>query len=272
MVLRNYHSHTVHCDGSNTVEQMVRSAIAHGMKALGFSGHGTVPFDLRYCTSPEEFPVYVENVKACKEKYKDQIEIYLGVEDDFCGVRPDFPCDYIIGATHYMPKDGIHYYVDFSEDVLRQVIHEGFEDDPYKMTTYYYQVVAQFPERMKFDFIAHFDLVTKFNEGGKMFDEEDPRYWKPAMETLEHLCSQGHAFEINTGAMSRGYRTVPYPSHRLLKAIHDFGGSIVLCCDSHATDTVCSYLPEAAELARSCGFRSHRVLTPTGWQEVGLGE
>lgn len=272
MILRSYHTHSVFCDGNNTVEEMVQAAISKGMRALGFSGHGTFPHDLRYCTKPEDFPTYVQAVNACKKKYAGQIEIYLGVEDDFYGLRPDFATDYTLGVTHYMQKDGVYYYVDYSREVLQKAVGEGFGGDPYAMTAYFYQVVAQFPQRMQFDFVGHFDLVTKFNEDGCMFDEDDPRYWKPALEAMEHLAKLGYAFEINTGAMSRGYRTVPYPSKRFLKALHDFGGSIVFGCDSHSADTVCSYLPEATALARECGFQTHRVLTPNGWQEVALGE
>ena len=105
-----------------------------------------------------------------------------------------------------------------------------------------------------------------------MFDEEDPRYWKPALETMEYLVKEGYAFEINTGAISRGYRTAPYPSKRLLRALREFGGSIVFGSDSHSVSTVCSYLPEAIELARECGFQTHCVLTKNGWQEVALDE
>lgn len=92
------------------------------------------------------------------------------------------------------------------------------------------------------------------------------------METMEYLCKQGYAFEINTGTMSRGYRTAPYPSERLLRALHKFGGRIVFCCDSHATNTVGIYLSETAELAVYCGFTTHRVLTKSGWQEITLGQ
>lgn len=272
MILRSYHNHSTYCDGKSTVEEMVRSAIAAGMQAIGFSGHATFPYDLRFCTKPEDFPAYVAAVNACKEKYAGQIEIYLGVENDFYGLQPDFPHDYALGAAHYMQKDGIYYYVDYSREVLQKAIDEGFGGDPYAMTAFYYQVVAQFPDRMDFDIVAHFDLVTKFNEGGRMFNEDDPRYWKPALETMEYLAKKGYAFEINTGAISRGYRTAPYPSMRLLKALHDFGGSIVFGCDSHNAGTVCSYLPEAKALAEECGFRTQRILTPKGWQEVPLGE
>ena len=272
MVLRSYHTHSTFCDGSNTVEEMVKAAISAGMQALGFSGHGTFPYDLRYCTKPVDFPAYVQAVNACKEKYAGQLEIYLGVEDDYYGLRPDFPRDYAIGVTHYMLKEGIYYYVDYSQDVLKKAIDEGFGGDPYAMTTYFFQLVAQFPQKMDFDFVGHFDLVTKFNQDGKMFDEDHPRYWKPALETMEYLTKMGYAFEINTGAVSRGYRTAPYPSKRLLQALCEFGGSIVFGCDSHSVDTICSYLPEAIALAKECGFRTHRVLTKNGWQEVALDE
>ena len=272
MILRSYHTHSVFCDGNNTVEEMVRSAISAGMRALGFSGHATFPPDLRYCTKLEDFPAYVAEVNACKEKYAGQIEVWLGVENEFYGTPPDMEWDYALGATHYMQKDGVYYFVDHSPEMQEKAIREGFGGDPYAMTSYYYQILARFPEKMQFDIVAHFDLVTKFNESGRMFDEEDPRYWKPALETMEYLAKMGYAFEINTGAISRGYRTVAYPSKRLLKALHDFGGSIVFGSDSHAVDTVCSYLPEAMELAQECGFRTHRVLTQNGWQERALGE
>ena len=272
MALRSYHNHSVFCDGKNTIEEMTCAAIAAGMSAIGFTGHGTYPKDMRYCTKPEDFPAYIEAVTACKEKYADDIQVWLGVENEFYGVEPDFCWDYALGATHYIVKNGVVYFVDNTPELQELAIREGFGGDPYTMTAWYYQTLAQFPEKMQFDIVAHFDLVTKFNEGGRMFDEEDPRYWKPALETMEYLAKAGYAFEINTGAISRGYRTVPYPSKRLLQALHEFGGSVVFGSDSHSVDTVCSGLPEAMELARECGFRTHRVLTQNGWQEVALGE
>lgn len=272
MVLRSYHNHSVLCDGHNTIEEMTRAAMDAGMQAIGFTGHGTFPPDLRYCMKPENVPIYAAEVNRCKEKYAGKIAVWLGVENEFYGVPPAFDWDFALGATHYLYKDGALYYVDYSPQLQQQAIREAFGGDPYAMTACYFETVARLPEKLKFDIVAHFDLVTKFNEGGRMFDEDDPRYWKPALEAMEHLTKLGYAFEINTGAVIRGFRTVPYPSGRLLKALCDFGGSIVFGADSHSVDTVCSGLPEAVELAAACGFQTHRVLTQNGWQEVPLGE
>ena len=272
MILRTYHAHTKFCDGKNTAEEMTQAAIAAGMQTIGFTSHGTFPPDLEYCVSPEDFPAYIQSVNDCKKKYADQIEVWLGVENEFYGTLPEADFDYALGATHYMLKDGIYYFVDHSPEMQQKAIREGFGGDPYAMTAYYYQLLAQFPEKMRFDIVAHFDLVTKFNEYGQVFDEEDPRYRKPALEAMEYLVQKGYAFEINTGAISRGYRTKPYPSMAFLKDLREFGGSIVFGSDTHAVDSVSCYLPEAQALAAECGFRTHRILTKNGWQEVPLGE
>ena len=37
---QNLHTHTLYCDGKDSVEEMVRAAIDKGFTTLGFSGHG----------------------------------------------------------------------------------------------------------------------------------------------------------------------------------------------------------------------------------------
>jgi len=77
-------------------------------------------------------------------------------------------------------------------------------------------------------------------------------------------------FKINTGAISRGYRTAPYPGPKLLRAVRDMGGRICVTSDSHSADTVVCAFAQAVELARSCGFREAMVLTSGGFQAVEL--
>ena len=40
MIRGNFHTHTVFCDGKDTVEHMARRAWEQGLVSLGFSGHG----------------------------------------------------------------------------------------------------------------------------------------------------------------------------------------------------------------------------------------
>ena len=120
--------------------------------------------------------------------------------------------------------------------------------------------------------MGHFDLVAKFNEGGRFFDQDAPRYRRAALEALEAVMGRDVIFEINTGAMSRGYRSVPYPAPFLLEAIRQRDGRVCITSDSHSADTIVHAFPQAAALAEAAGFRETWVLTKGGFRPVGLAD
>lgn len=270
MIRTNYHSHTTCCDGRNTAEEMAAAAWKAGLLAYGFSGHCYAQHNLDFCMTPESTRQYVADVHALREQYRGRMEIYLGVEAELHGEAPTFERDYTIGSAHEVPVDGGYLSVDHTEEILRRGVAKHFGGDWYAMTRRYFTEMARILEVTNCDFIGHYDLPTKFNEGGRCFDESDRRYRDTALEVLEHLCRQGGVFEINTGAMSRGYRTAPYPSEPLLRAIREFGGAIVISSDAHSADAITAYFAQAAQLALHCGFRTHRVLLNGRWQEVAI--
>lgn len=85
------------------------------------------------------------------------------------------------------------------------------------------------------------------------------------MGALEKLLKRDVIFEINTGAISRGYRTSPYPAPFLLRAIREKGGRVCITSDSHSARTVLFAFDAAEALARACGFRETWVLTEQGF-------
>ena len=40
MFKQNLHTHSLYCDGKDTIEEMVQEAISRNFDVLGFSGHG----------------------------------------------------------------------------------------------------------------------------------------------------------------------------------------------------------------------------------------
>ncbi len=92
--------------------------------------------------------------------------------------------------------------------------------------------------RTKCDIIGHFDLVSKFNERYGMFDENDPRYIKAWQAAADRLIESGKPFEINTGAISRGWKTDAYPSEAMRQYIREHGGSFILSSDGHKKETI----------------------------------
>ena len=88
------------------------------------------------------------------------------------------------------------------------------------------------------DIIGHFDLITKFIEQDPHFDVNHPRYVKAWQDAADILLKTGKPFEVNTGAISRGYRTDPYPSAEIRRYIRDHGGMLILSSDAHQKENI----------------------------------
>jgi histidinol-phosphatase (PHP family) len=104
------------------------------------------------------------------------------------------------------------------------------------------------------DIVGHFDLITKFNEQKRLFDTDSPRYRAAARRAMERLVAAGKIFEINAGAMNRGYRTEPYPSVALLRQLREMGGKIILSSDAHSPQSVYGGFETLRDIALDCGF------------------
>ena len=98
--------------------------------------------------------------------------------------------------------------------------------------------MSAYAERKDVPIVGHFDLVAKYNEGNDLFDETHPRYLAAAKKAADALLAAGKIFEINTGAIARGYRTVPYPAPALYSYLREKGAKFMLSSDAHTTETV----------------------------------
>ncbi len=250
----DFHTHTNYADGRNTPEEMIISAINMGMEEYGISEHAYIsnfpnePFGM----TAGDFERYKAELSELKEKYKGKINFHIGTEVDSFGEH--FRAEYMIGSTHQIEKDGIFITVDESEENLQKAVDRYFGGDWYKLCETYYEQEAKTAELTGCDIIGHFDLITKFNQGGKHFDESCDAYLEPALAAMKELLKAEIPFEINTGAISRGYRMEPYPSKILLKELKAMGGMIMINSDSHADNTLLYKFDQAESLALSCGF------------------
>lgn len=266
----NLHTHTKFSDGADNAENVVLSAIGMGMETLGFSEHSGLPFSTSWCMTPENREAYHKEIARLKEVYRDRLHILLGIEQDLCSGMPDYPYDYVIGSVHCIEVGEEHYMVDSSADVLLDAVKRHYQGDFYRMCRHYYEKMAQVVDRTGCDIVGHFDLITKFNEGGRLFDEQDPRYLRCAVEALDALLERDVVFEINTGAMSRGYRRTPYPSLMLLRRIAEKRGRVTLTSDSHAKETLLYSFDIAKHLAKASGIGSLCEMTRDGWRSMPL--
>lgn len=246
--MTDLHIHTTYCDGKNTPEEYVLEGIKRGFKRMGFSTHSYTSFDESYCIPKERINEYKDEIRFLKEKYKDKIEILLGVEMDYFSDMDKTGFDYIIGSAHYVKKDGVYITVDYSKEYLISAVDKYYNGDFYAFTTDYFKIMGDMQRKHSPLFIGHFDLVTKFNENMELFDETDERYIVPALDAVRKLVSENAVIELNTGAISRGYRTKPYPSEPIIKEILKLGGKLFYSSDSHNKENIGYYYKEAMEL------------------------
>ena len=239
MVYSDFHMHTKYCDGNFTAEEMVQSAIRKGLKIVGISGHGFTDFDGRYCMSRENTMKYRDEVNALKEKYKNDIRVLCGVEQDYFGGKAIAEFDYVIGSCHYLLwGDNVHTPIDEHIEWLTDAVRDGFGGDFYAAAESYFKCVGDVVEKTDADIIGHFDLISKFCEVGVDIDINNPRYKRAYTDAIDRLIPFGKPFEVNTGAISRGYRTAPYPAMPMMRYIASQGGSIIFTSDSHHIDNI----------------------------------
>lgn len=270
---QNLHTHSSFSDGKHTPEEMVLGAVRAGCLSLGFSDHSPMPPAADpdgWSMKTEMLPAYRAEILRLREAYAGKPEIFLGLEQDVDSPPPEGAWDYLIGSVHGVWSGGCYLPVDESADAFDRAIREHFGGDCLAFARAYYRREAEAAGQTGCDIVGHFDLITKFNEGGRRFDESDLRYRAAALEALEALMERDVIFEINTGAMSRGCRTAPYPAPFLLKAIRQKGGRICITSDSHSADAVVHAFPQAAALAEACGFREAWVLTKKGFRPSEL--
>ena len=267
--LCDLHAHSFYCDGSASPEEMILSAIAKGCLSFGLSGHAPVTIKGDWYMTEEKVGPYLSELYALKEKYADKIEFYVGFEADM--YSPALPkCDYTIASLHYTDAGGEYFDVDHTKKKQIEAVDGHFGGDFYAYCENYYDRIKSVIEKTHGDIIGHFDLVTKFNGDGELFDESHPRYLSAAVDAMSELLKYGLPFEINTGAISRGYRKAPYPSKTLLKELHRLGGKIIFNSDAHSPSAICSCFDSAKEVAKECGFDSHVVLSKGKFIEVKL--
>ena len=268
--LQNIHSHTVYCDGTLTLEEMVIAAIKKGCDSFGFSGHSYAPFDAKHCMSPENTHRYILEIEQLKEKYAGQIELFAGIEQEYLGdnIQEDF--DFIIGSVHYINNGDALVCVDGGAKAQKLECDTNFGGDYYAMAEAYYETVADVAVKTNADIIGHFDLIAKYNFGGCLFDEAHSRYVSAALEAMREILKTQKLFEVNTGAMFRFDKPEPYPSVFLLKELFRRGGEVILSSDSHHAESICHKFGEMKELIKSCGFKYMKQLTKDGFIDVPL--
>lgn len=269
--LQNLHTHTTYADGIDSPEEMLEHAVKLGFDSIGFSEHSYMFYSESHSMSLSGTEDYKKEITLLKEKYRDVIKVFLGLEFDMYSKVDLSGYDYLIGSLHYFKFGDDYIGFDRSAEECRNIITTHFGGDGLKFAKEYYRQLALLPQYGNFDIIGHYDLVTKNIEKAPLFNTDSKEYITAALDCLSCLKGKIPFFEVNTGAISRGYRTSPYPAPFILKEMKNMGFGAVITSDCHNGKFLdCGY-SNAAELLAAAGFKEYYILQDSGFKPEKLG-
>lgn len=266
MIKSNYHTHSIFCDGKDTIESIVESAIKKGFKYLGFTSHSYIEGDDSWTLKGNILPEYISEVLRVKEKYKTKISIFLGIEQDALSIKNDYDFDYVIGSMHNIKKDGKFYPIDRDVESFKYLLEKVYQSDFDSLCRDYFEQMQELFVKTKADIVGHFDLITKYVDAVQLIFPDN--YLIYAEKAISKIIKDVNVFEINTGGMARGHKTVPYPSKEILEIILRQGGKVMINSDCHNKDYLDYGFEDAVKLAKEVGFTKRVIFTDKGFESI----
>ena len=254
-----YDMHT-HCnfspDSPATLDEMCRSAIGKGIKAIALTDHldvfSNLPFGMLYCGQQihrYDASAIRAAVLAAREKYGDKLTLLYGVELAQPHVNP-LPCerfvketdfDVVIGSLHCFYSGAEYYWAEYDDKSVDTLL-KIYLDSELEMVRW-----------GNFDVLAHLDYVLRYVRRAGL-----PHDFSGHMERVraifELIIKKDIALEINMGGFR--YPTGVGPDAGVIKTYREMGGKLLsIGSDSHRPEHFNQGLDNAFAIAREAGFK-----------------
>ena len=245
-MLFNYHTHTPLCGhATGDMRQYVESAIANGLKTLGFSDHAPYVF-------PDDRPIkgmrmrqdqiqeYASSVRALAKEYANDIRVLLGFEVEY---YPDFYAeekaflntvqpDYLLLAQHFIGDESLRFHV------------YNQSSDDFVLLAYVTQIISAL-NTGDFLYVAPPDIA-----GFQYSKEAIQREYR---RLCVHAKKLGVPLEINLLGLRENRA---YPDLRFFQIAAEVGNDVILGADAHSPTAFNDTLAEkrAREMVAALGL------------------
>lgn len=262
MNLTNYHCHSLFCDGRADMESFVRFAVTKGFSSFGFSSHAPLPFPTNWTMEWDRMDDYLHEFERLKTKYKDRIELIIGLEIDYIDdtYNPSYPrfhrlpLDFRIGSVHLLPDmNGKLVDSDCPATKFCTMVDEHFDGDIERVVKLYYQRSKRMIELGGFDIVGHADKIHYNASCYRPGLKDEPWYDLLVKDYLEEIAQYGYQVEIN----SKSYPTLNtfYPDERYFEMMHSLGIKVQVNSDSHYPDRINNGRQEALVALKKAGYK-----------------
>ena len=240
-MIANYHTHTFRCcHASGTEREYVETAIANGLKILGFADHApyTPPDPVRRMRMlHSQVDDYFKVLGDLKKEYAKDIEIHIGFEaeyfpEEYAEFREfimQYPTEYLILGQHFTPNEHGEY--------------TGHPFDDYGFLTQYADSCIEAIETGDYTYVAHPDIIN--------FKGEDSLYREQMLRILDAAKKADIPVEFNLLGFEDNRQ---YPCRRFFDLVRENGNTVIMGCDAHAAEKCGSTAIWKAGLERLAEF------------------
>ena len=237
-------------DSKAEPEEMIRGAVEKGLEMICFTDHydkDDMEWGEESIFNPEE---YFRKLTPLKEKYKDKIDVRIGVE---LGLRPylgeyyrEFAAahsfDFIIGSVHSVAGTDPAAGKLFAGRTDKEAYMAAFEEMLTDIRTF-----------KEFDVLGHLDYVVRYGAGR----EKDYTYrdFSDVIDMiLKQLIDDGKGLELNTAGLKYGL-PFAHPHPDVLRRYRELGGEIITVgADAHCPEHIAYDFEKAEAVLKDCGF------------------
>lgn len=249
--LIDYHIHTsISPDGKDSIIDVCESAISKGIKEIAITEHCEMhrkDWALQYY----DLERYKNEILEAKEKFKNKIEIRLGIElgqpyrnpKEAEDIIKSFSYDYIIGSLHKMTNDIDVGKLDLTTITLDDLCLE------------YLKQLNELIRCGMFDCLGHMDLIKRYSTNYYKQRITLLKYYDILVNILKKIIESGKGIEINTSGLRQAPKET-MPGLDVIKLYKNLGGEIItIGSDSHNKNDVGKNVIDALRLCEKAGFK-----------------
>jgi len=248
-------------DSKQTMEDICLASIQKGVKGIAITDHAHMsPAHKRFFG---DFDV-VENIRKsindtykAREKYKDRLEIFCGVEigeymhDIKTSQKILSLTDYdiIIGSSHYV--DAAKWELAYSKIKFDENVSDEEIFDYMKL---YFKEISQMLDNLDFDVLAHLTCPARYINARDKRNYDFSQLNSDIDEILKRIIDKDIALEVNTyNIKNRGFELCH--EAYTIKRYYEMGGrKITLGSDAHRPESIADGFEMTMEFLKEIGF------------------
>ena len=235
----NFHSHTTRCGHAfGEDEEYIINAINEGFKYFGVSDHVMFPFldqpGIRG-NYDNDFRSYIDSVNSLKSKYKNDVELYLGMEVEYSPKLHAYYHDLLKKELDYLIM-GQHFHL--GQNMYFQS-YSSFENAPEK----YVEDIILGMESGLILYVAHPDQITYD------YSKRDDYLKGLCLRLVEAAKRTNTPLELNISKVEYNRlsgkenpeENVSFPLDIFWEIVEKEKAKVVIGLDSHTPEQVCDY-------------------------------